>query len=65
MLPLNWVMTSITLQSPTFKLYDRLLHLSELIKIELADLKPKKHLDTQSFLYVIGSAEYERLSAED
>lgn len=50
---------------PNFQTYDRLLHLSELIKIELADLKPNKHLDTQSFLYVIGSAEYERLSAED
>lgn len=50
---------------PNFRTYDRLLHLSELIKVELADLTPKKHLDTQSFLYVIGSAEYERLSPDD
>ncbi|MCC7527208.1 MAG: hypothetical protein IT342_01725 [Candidatus Melainabacteria bacterium] len=49
---------------PNFHTYERLLHLSELIKVELADLNPRKHLDTQSFLYVIGSAEYERLSSE-
>ena len=50
---------------PNFQTYERLLHLSDSIKIDLADLQPKKHLDTQSFLYVIGSAEYVRLSAED
>jgi hypothetical protein len=50
---------------PNFQTYERLLHLSELIKQELADLKPKNHMDTQAFLWVIGSSEYEHLSPDD
>jgi hypothetical protein len=50
---------------PNFGTYDRLLHFSEVIKKEIADLKPKDHMDTQAFLWVIGSSEYEHLSPED
>jgi len=50
---------------PNFGTYERLLHLSDLIKQEIADLKPKDHMDTQAFLWVIGSSEYEHLSPDD
>lgn len=50
---------------PNFQTYDRLLHFSDLIKQDIADLKPKDHMDTQAFLWVIGSSEYEHLSPED
>ena len=50
---------------PNFRTYERLLHFSEVIKEDIADLKPKDHMDTQSFLWVIGSSEYEHLSPDD
>ncbi len=50
---------------PNFGTYERLLHLSELIKQDISDLKPKDHMDTQAFLWVIGSSEYEHLSPDD
>lgn len=50
---------------PNFQTYERLLHLSDLMKRELSDLKPKNHMDTQAFLWVIGSSEYEHLSPDD
>ncbi|MBC7999921.1 MAG: hypothetical protein IAF58_18345 [Leptolyngbya sp.] len=49
---------------PNFQTYERLLHLSDLMKRELSDLKPKNHMDTQAFLWVIGSSEYEHLSPD-
>ncbi len=50
---------------PNFTTYERLLNLSQVLKVDIADLKPKDHMDTQSFLWVIGSSEYEHLSPED
>ena len=50
---------------PNFQTYERLLHFSELIKVDIGDLRPKDHMDTQAFLWVIGSSEYEHLSPDD
>ncbi len=50
---------------PNFGTYERLLHFSDVIKEDIADLKPKDHMDTQAFLWVVGSSEYEHLSPDD
>ncbi len=49
---------------PSFKTYEDLLLLAELVREGIADLQPRNNFDVQTFLYVIGSAEYERLEEE-
>ena len=49
---------------PTFKTYQSLLQFADLVKAEIIDLKPKDYHDVQTFLWVIGSAEYEALEHE-
>ncbi len=49
---------------PNFRTYELLMDLAEQTKAGIADLKPKNFHDIQTFLWVIGSAEYERLEAE-
>lgn len=49
---------------PSYSTYERLLHLADLTGEGIADLKPADYHDLQTFLWVIGSAEYERLSQE-
>jgi hypothetical protein len=49
---------------PSFRTYESLMELAELTRAGIGDLKPKDFHDIQSFLWVIGSAEYERLSHE-
>lgn len=49
---------------PGFSTYERLLQFAEETKVAIADLKPKDYHDVQSFLWTIGSAEYERLEEE-
>lgn len=49
---------------PSFRTYERLLHLANLVRNEISDLNPKDYHDLQSFLWTIGSAEYDRLSHE-
>lgn len=50
--------------TPTYATYERLLHLADLVGDEISDLKPQDYHDLQSFLWVIGSPEYERLEEE-
>ena len=49
---------------PCFTTYDSLLHFADLTFEAIRDLEPKDYHDIQSFLWVIGSAEYERLEEE-
>jgi hypothetical protein len=49
---------------PSYRTYESLLEFAELTREGIRDLKPKDYHDIQSFLWVIGSAEYERLSHE-
>lgn len=49
---------------PSWTTYERLLQFSELTKDAIADLKPRNNHDVQTFLWVIGSAEYERIAEE-
>jgi hypothetical protein len=49
---------------PSFTTYASLLNLAELIREGIADLKPRNYHDLQTFLYVIGSAEYEQIEEE-
>jgi hypothetical protein len=49
---------------PTWTTYKNLLDLAELVREGIADLKPKDYHDLQTFLYVIGSAEYEAIEAD-
>jgi hypothetical protein len=49
---------------PSFTTYQRLLDLAELVREGIADLKPRNYHDLQTFLYVIGSSEYEQLEGE-
>lgn len=50
--------------SVNFTTYDSLLTFSGLVSNAIADLQPKDFHDIQSFLWTIGSAEYERLEEE-
>lgn len=50
--------------TPTWSTYERLLKLADLVGEAISDLKPQDYHDLQSFLWVIGSAEYERLEEE-
>jgi hypothetical protein len=49
---------------PSFRTYENLLNLADTVGEHIADLKPQDYHDLQSFLWTIGSAEYERLSEE-
>jgi len=49
---------------PSYRTYESLMEFAELTRAGISDLKPKDYHDIQSFLWVIGSAEYERLSHE-
>lgn len=46
---------------PTYTTYRRLLDLADTVGDSIADLKPRNYHDLQTFLYVIGSTEYEQL----
>lgn len=50
--------------TPTFTTYERLLELAELVRTGIKELKPRDYHDLQTFLWVIGSAEYDRLAEE-
>lgn len=49
---------------PSFATYDSLLTLANLVREGIADLRPRNFHDLQTFLYVIGSTEYEQLEEE-
>ncbi|MEW6499642.1 MAG: hypothetical protein AB1589_45340 [Cyanobacteriota bacterium] len=49
---------------PNYATYASLLELAELTRKAIEDLGPKDFHDIQSFLWTIGSAEYERLAEE-
>jgi hypothetical protein len=49
---------------PSYGTYQSLLDFANLVKEEISDLKPKDYHDVQTFLWVIGSAEYEALEEE-
>ena len=43
---------------PNWATYASLLHLAERVRRDLRDLRPRDHIDIQSFLWVQGSDEY-------
>lgn len=45
----------------SWETYARLLEFAELVKSDLADLKPRDMIDVQSFIWVLGSDEYAEL----
>ncbi len=49
---------------PSWSTYERLLEFGKLTREAIADLKPRNNHDVQTFLWVIGSAEYERIAEE-
>jgi hypothetical protein len=49
---------------PNYRTYESLMTLADIVKAEIADLKPRNYHDIQTFLWVIGSAEYERIFEE-
>lgn len=49
---------------PTFTTYKRLLDLANIVGEAIAELKPRNYHDLQTFLYVIGSSEYEQLEED-
>jgi hypothetical protein len=49
---------------PSFATYERLLKLADLVGEAIADLNPRNYHDLQTFLYVIGSAEYEQIELD-
>ena len=49
---------------PCYRTYESLTEFADLTRQYISDLEPKDYHDLQSFLWVIGSAEYERLSEE-
>lgn len=44
---------------PNWETYKSLLDFSELVRADTSDLKPKDFIDLQSFIWVLGSDEYE------
>jgi hypothetical protein len=44
---------------PNWETYSSLLEFAEVVRIENSDLKPKDMIDLQSFIWVMGSDEYE------
>lgn len=49
---------------PSFRTYESLMEFAELTRAGIADLNPLNFHDIQTFLWVIGSAEYERIEEE-
>jgi hypothetical protein len=49
---------------PSFTTYKSLLDLAHLVRDRIGDLKPRNYHDLQTFLYVIGSSEYEQIEEE-
>jgi hypothetical protein len=49
---------------PSYRTYESLMNFADIVKDQLSDLKPRNYHDIQTFLWVIGSAEYERISHE-
>lgn len=49
---------------PNYKTYENLMTLADMCGEYIADLHPKDYHDLQSFLWCIGSPEYERIEAE-
>ncbi|MBK9143342.1 MAG: hypothetical protein IPM23_12640 [Candidatus Melainabacteria bacterium] len=50
--------------TPSITTYERLLDLADQVGEAIADLEPQDYHDLQSFLWTIGSAEYDRLAEE-
>ncbi|MGD9682212.1 MAG: hypothetical protein AB7W16_13585 [Candidatus Obscuribacterales bacterium] len=50
--------------TPSITTYERLLDLADQVREAIADLEPRDYHDLQSFLWTIGSAEYDRLAEE-
>lgn len=49
---------------PSYTVYSNLLELADLVREGISDLRPADYHDLQTFLWVIGSAEYDRLAEE-
>ncbi len=49
---------------PSYTTYSALMELGNQTKEAIADLRPRNYHDVQTFLWVIGSSEYDRLSEE-
>jgi hypothetical protein len=49
---------------PSYTTYQSLLDFANLVKEEIADLRPRDYHDVQTFLWVIGSAEYESIEQD-
>ena len=49
---------------PNWNCYSDLVHLADLVGDGIADLKPRDYHDLQTFLWVIGSPEYDRIEEE-
>lgn len=49
---------------PSWTTYKNLLDLADIVREHIADLKPRNYHDLQTFLYVIGSAEYDQLEED-
>lgn len=49
---------------PSYTVYENLLHLADMVGNEIKDLEPKNYHDLQTFLYVIGSSEYDQIEEE-
>lgn len=49
---------------PSFNTYESLLTFANIVKDEIADLKPRNYHDVQTFLWVIGSAEYAAIESD-
>lgn len=49
---------------PSWRTYESLIDLAEQVRSGITDLGPRNYHDLQTFLWVIGSAEYERLEEE-
>ena len=44
---------------PSWETYDSLLGFADLLRHDLSDLRPRDMIDIQSFIWVLGSDEYE------
>ncbi|MBX9669651.1 MAG: hypothetical protein K2X93_18655 [Candidatus Obscuribacterales bacterium] len=49
---------------PNYRTYERLVELADLVGEAIKDLKPENYHDLQTFLWIIGSSEYDRLEEE-
>lgn len=49
---------------PNYRTYEKLVELADLVGEGIKDLKPQNYHDLQTFLWIIGSSEYDRLEEE-